>query len=357
MTTALAPSADRARHRLRRRHLRLAAALLVVVGTWSLHVGATPRAEAATTSGVATITDPLNGKALSGGSSSKVFTVVLPPQAACSGDTAKGGYHVYSFLVHKGTSLSGVTFVNFPSNGYGFVDTTGTYYGPANTAITTGQVVSIPNTFEWAPLTVPGGGSVALSDLLRGGTSGVWQAGLVCANASGAAVDSWSTEVTFTADSSDAAGFTWSAVPGTGTGTTTTTAGSGSTSTTTTGSTSTSTTTTSSTPTSTSTSVGPTTTTTGAGTTTTDPGSTTTTTADPGTTTSSDPSETTLLGSSVDSGGTDPGGGGTGVSSGDLPRTGLPVNVWGGLGLLCIGSGMILLGLDRRWALVRGDDR
>jgi hypothetical protein len=141
--------------------------------------------------------------------------VDLPAQAKCSGDTASGGYRVYSYLVPKGTKLSSVTFVNFPSTGYGFVDNTGTYYGPVNTAITTGQIIGIPANFEWGPLVTTDGGSLALATLLYSGdTSGIWEAGLACANTKGALSDSWNTEITFSASAGDANGFTWTAVPG-----------------------------------------------------------------------------------------------------------------------------------------------
>ncbi|MGO8870979.1 MAG: putative Ig domain-containing protein [Acidimicrobiales bacterium] len=171
------------------------------------------QAEASTLNGVATIAKPGLLTPLPSGGSTTPFTVTLPPNAACTGDTATGGYHVYSYLVTKGTALSGVTFVNFPSTGYGFVDNTGLYYGPANTAIGTGQIVGIPNNFEWAPLVTDD--SVPLPTLLyTSGTSGVWEAGLVCANTNGTVTDNWNTEVTFTASGTDPNGFVWSAIPG-----------------------------------------------------------------------------------------------------------------------------------------------
>ena len=42
------------------------------------------------------------------------FTVVLPANAACPADTAKHGYHVYSYLVPKGAELSTVTIRQLP---------------------------------------------------------------------------------------------------------------------------------------------------------------------------------------------------------------------------------------------------
>jgi hypothetical protein len=76
---------------------------------------------------------------LSGGGSETQFTVDLPAQAACSGDTATDGYHVFSYLLPKGTSVQSITFSSSgPSAGLGFADGSG-YYGSANTAPTTGQ--------------------------------------------------------------------------------------------------------------------------------------------------------------------------------------------------------------------------
>ena len=182
-------------------------------GTLAL-AGATP-AGASTLNGIATIAAPGQTTALTTGGSTTPFTVVLPAQAACDGDTATHGYHVYSYLVQKGTSLSGVTFEGFPSVGFGLVDNTGTYYGPVNTAIGTGQIVSIPNNFEWGPLVSDGG--VTLSQLLYTGTgkkaSGIWEAGLACANSSGALADNWNIQVSFTANAADPNGFTWTAIP------------------------------------------------------------------------------------------------------------------------------------------------
>jgi hypothetical protein len=187
----------------------LAAALL---GGTALTMGVAP-AGASTLGGTATIANPSNNTALPSGGSTTTFTVNLPAGAACDGDTATGGYHVYSFLVQAGTDITSATFNNFPSQGYGFVDNTGTYYGPANTAINTGQIISIPTNFQWGPLVVSDGGALALSDLLYSGTSGDWDAGLVCANSSGHVADYWTTPVLFTASNSDPNGFTWTSGP------------------------------------------------------------------------------------------------------------------------------------------------
>jgi hypothetical protein len=185
-----------------------AVAVLALVGI----ARATP-ASAATLNAVASITDASTNTFLASGASTTPFTVALPANAACSGDTATDGYHVYSYLEKRTTNLSTVTFINFPSAGYGFVNDIGTYYGPANTAPTTGQVIGIPTDFEWAPLIKNDG--VTLKTLLyTNGKSGVWEAGLACATSSGVLSDNWNTQITFTASSSDPTKFVWSAVPG-----------------------------------------------------------------------------------------------------------------------------------------------
>jgi hypothetical protein len=201
----------------RKRRVRtLAVAVLTgIVATVTLAAAGVSPASAATLNAVATIANASTDAPLASGASATPFTVTLPPSAACSGDTASDGFHVYSYLVPKGTAVSSVTFTEDPSTGFGFVNNIGTYYGAANTATTTGQVISIPNNFQWAPLVSHDG--VALSQLLNSGTTpGVWEGGIACANSSGVLTDNWNTQITFKASSSDPTGFVWSAVPGSG---------------------------------------------------------------------------------------------------------------------------------------------
>jgi hypothetical protein len=191
----------------------VAAAALAACGLTLLTGGV---ASASTVNGVATITEPGVTTPLTSGGSTTPFTVSLPttPVAACDGDTATHGYHVYSYLVKEGVAVSSLTFGTLPSAGYGFVGPTGTYYGPINTAIGTGQIIGIPNNFEWAPLVSDDG--VTLAELLYSGSgstaSGVWNAGLACANTNGVLTDNWNIQVTFSASSTDPTGFTWTAV-------------------------------------------------------------------------------------------------------------------------------------------------
>jgi hypothetical protein len=211
-----APESTSPRSRLRRPRgpkAVMAAALAAVAALATVAVVEAIPASASTTNAVATIADPTSLAYLASGGSTTPFSATLPANASCSGDTASSGFHVFSYLVPKGTAVSGITFTEFPSTGYGFVNNIGTYYGAANTAATTGQVISIPNNFQWAPLVNNDG--VALSQLLNSGTTpGVWEGGIACANSSGVLTDNWNTEITFTASSSDPTGFVWSDVPG-----------------------------------------------------------------------------------------------------------------------------------------------
>jgi hypothetical protein len=295
-------------------------AALVVAGMAALAgIGLTAStAGASTLGGTATIASPGTATALASGGSTTQFTVSLPSAAACTGDTATGGYHIYSYLIHQSASVSAVTFQNSPSSGFGFVDIQGTYYGPINAQVGTGQITGIPNDFEWGTLVSID--SVPLSTLLYTGTgasaSGIWEAGIACANTTGALSDNWNTELTFTASASDPNGFVWSAVPGVTTTTTTTT-------------------------------------TTSTSTTTTDPNSATTTptTSDPSatttpTTTPTDTTPTTGVSSTPgtvsDSSTTPTGSGGTLAFTGLHTATGL------GVGLLAVGLGLMLLGWGYR---------
>jgi hypothetical protein len=314
--------------------VRAGASVLLMAGAWSLYVATA--ASASTTNGTATITDPSNSPLATGGSSTS-FTVELPAQAACTGDSASDGYEVYSYLVPQGTSPTAITFTGGdPSTGYGFFSSIGTYYGAANTAPTTGQIIGIPD-FEWGPAVES---DSLLSILLAGG--GVWEAGIACANSSGVVTDWWNTEITFTANSSDPDGFTWSDVPGLpGTTPTTTSTTSGASGTTTTTSDTSGTTT--STTSSTSGTSGPTTTSGTSGTS--------------GTTTSTTLGAATQSGSSTDSDSTTAGdpstaAGDPSTASGTLASTGAPIVRDLALGLLCIGLGLILLGWSAtsRWA-------
>jgi hypothetical protein len=322
----------------------LAAIAAVLMGAGSVFLLTSGSASASTLGGVATISVPDGTAPMTSGASTDPFTVDLPANAACTGDTATDGYHVFSYMVPQGTDVSSLTFTEVPSTGFGFVNNIGTYYGAANTAANTGQIISIPNNFEFGPLVSDDG--VSLSTFLySGGTTGVWEAGLACANSSGALTDNWNTEVTFTASGSDPSGFAWATAAGTTpppTSTTTTAPGSPATTTTTAPS-------------------GVVTTTTAP---TGDPSTTTTTTtaaggAVGGTSAGTGSTGTGSTGTgSTGTGSTGTGSTGTGSSgsSGALPFTGAPVTKYLGAGLLAIGVALMLLGwANRRVRLARTD--
>ncbi len=184
----------------------------LVVGATLVVAGVSP-SSAATLNAIATTANPSNNSFLASGGSETEYTLTLPPSAACSGDTAHDGYHVWSYLVQPSVDISSLTFNGSgPSTGYGIFDSTGSYYGPVNTAQTTGEIVGIPTDLEWGPAIT---NDSLLTDLLyTGGTSGVWEAGLACANSSGVLTDNWNFQITFTSSETDPDGFTWSAVPG-----------------------------------------------------------------------------------------------------------------------------------------------
>jgi hypothetical protein len=191
---------------------RTAAALLTVAGAWSFSLAAASGASAATLDGTATITDPTTNAPLDSGGSATVFTLDLPAEAACSGDTANDGYHVFSYLLALGTAVTTDSFASgFPSEGLGLFDSKG-YYGSASTAPTTGEIIDIPSDFQWAYLLSHGQTAADLD----GGSSQTWDTGLACANSGGTVTDYWNTEVTFTASDSDPDGFVWGlpTVPG-----------------------------------------------------------------------------------------------------------------------------------------------
>jgi hypothetical protein len=187
----------------------------VPVAAGSLCLIFAPYASASAVIGTAVLAVPgaTASSPLPSGGSSTPFTMALPPRAACPGDTAHDGYRVYSYLVPKGTDLSSVAFVDYPSIGYGLVFG-GRYYGAINTAIHTGQIIGVPNDFEWGALVSPDRGHVPLSALLDGRSRGVWETGLACAGTRGTLSDAWNTQVTFVARPGDADGFGWTTVPG-----------------------------------------------------------------------------------------------------------------------------------------------
>ena len=136
------------------------AAMLVFLGTFAgaIAVGVTP-AGASTLNGVATIANPVSNAPLVSGWSASNFTVTLPAvsgkPAHCTGasNSRTDSYHVFSYMVKKGISPTSVSFrTGYPSTGLGYFTSSGEYYGKANTAATTGQIIDIPNNLDFAEL-------------------------------------------------------------------------------------------------------------------------------------------------------------------------------------------------------------
>jgi hypothetical protein len=143
------------------------------------------------------LTTPLNN-----GGSSTEYAVVLPSGVKCPGDTAHRGFHVFSYLVPKGTSPASVNFVTgVPDKWFGLI-AEGRYYGAVATDPNTGRIGDLPADFVWSRL--------APSDLFQNGaTTATWEGGIACAKPSGVMTSYWNVEIVFKADRLDPAGFRW----------------------------------------------------------------------------------------------------------------------------------------------------
>jgi hypothetical protein len=182
----------------------------------SLIVASAGTASAATLDGAATVETP-SGGALTGGGSGTLFTIKLAPStgftaAVCSGSTTGGNYHVYSYLEPSGTDIANLVVSQGNIGNYGLFDSTGSEIGPFNVP-SNDDVSTLPNNLEWGPAVSGDGFLSALLDG-PGGTSGVWEAGVACANGAGQVTDYWNTEITFNQSGTDPDRFTWTAVSG-----------------------------------------------------------------------------------------------------------------------------------------------
>jgi titin len=163
-------------------------------------------------SGDALPIDPHTLAPVASGGSATAWTLNLPPQASCSGDSATQGYHVYSFLVPSPVDPGTLTFnpSTGPSSGFPLVDNTGSPYLAANTAAVTGQIVQIPTfNFNLFASTTQGGTKLATPP-------GNYRYGIACADTNGRPDRYWDRVLTFTASGGDPNGETWTtaAVPG-----------------------------------------------------------------------------------------------------------------------------------------------
>ncbi|MDO9176642.1 MAG: hypothetical protein Q7V62_17685 [Actinomycetota bacterium] len=315
--TTRSRSWHRAARQLARVGTVVSAAMLVVSIATSFGPGA-QFVDAATNAGGLDVLVPPGtaaaGQPLTAGGSATAFALAPPEGAACSGDSATGGYRVQTYMVPASVDLDTLTFGltgPIPSaTGANYRQPLYTSAGSSRvnktTAVNTGLLIGLPIlSFEW----IGTDGTTVLP-------AGTYNLGYACTKGAASATQLdkyWNVQFTVTAAAADVpAGLAWSvsaAVPTTTT--TSTTVGA----TTTTG-------------------AGATTTTTGSGTTTTVSGSTTTTIR----------ATTTTVRVSSGAGGGSGSGGGTIVATGGSP---LPTLLWAVL-LLVFGRMVILLGRPLR---------
>jgi hypothetical protein len=295
------------------------AAALIAVGALALGVPHPPGAAAAVKDegGPARVVIPASsgtapGDLLTSGDASTKWTLALPQAASCTGDTAIGNYHIFTYEAPSTVDPATLHFGNDgPDNNdqaHPLFDDGGAPFTAGATGLGTGQVLPVPfTTFMWGKPPSP----FDSSNL----PPGTYNIGVACADA---AMDKfWNVQETFTGD--PAGTFAWTVVAA---GPTDSTSSTTSTTTDPTGSSTTSTTLGSSDSTTT--------------TTTPDSSTTSTTIGDDTTTTS------TVVGAGSDSGssGGDPlSSTGGGSSSGGLALTGGSVMKLGGLGVILFGLG------------------
>lgn len=168
-------------------------------------LGFTATPAVAVTRGRARIEKADGSGPLNAGGSTTPYAVALPVGAACPGDTAHRGYRVWSYLAPKATDPGTISLTGIlPTPGLALV-ANGEVFGPANTAINTGDIVGVPNSFTFVRVTP--------SDLFPGGQSkATWEAGIACADVHGSMTRYWNVELSFSASTSDPGGFTWRVV-------------------------------------------------------------------------------------------------------------------------------------------------
>lgn len=187
---------------------RLLPATAVMLVALAVPAGAiaVPSTAGAVTVSSALITKPGSLTPLKSGGSATPYGVALPSGASCPGDTAHDGYLVYSYLVPKGVLPTDVSFkTGLPSRWLGYFSSEGIYFGAVNTAEGTGQIVSVPPSFAWTRLTPH-------ELFTQGAHTATWEGGIACATKHGVAVSYWNSQIVFTADQADPAGFTWKVV-------------------------------------------------------------------------------------------------------------------------------------------------
>jgi hypothetical protein len=102
------------------------------------------------------------------------------------------------------TASGGATDPSHNSLDYPLFDINGVPFGPANTALGTGQVVGIP-IFNWALFSIDGRANTAVLP------AGTYNIGIACADAAGVADVFWNVRETFSVSTTDPNGEVWQA--------------------------------------------------------------------------------------------------------------------------------------------------
>ncbi len=199
--------------------------LLSIIGVG----GGSSASAAATNAGPLVVAVPPGGAPLNSGGSATEFSPVLPLGAACSGDSATGGYRVTSYMVPASVDPSTLTFDgDGPIPGDVGVNLRQPLFSPSggaflnvNTAISTGVVTNL-TTFSFARF---GSDGLNGAELVPPGTYNI---GLACIHGTRPGPDQldryWNAQLTFAAEATDVpAGLTWRVAAETVTTTSTTT--------------------------------------------------------------------------------------------------------------------------------------
>jgi hypothetical protein len=125
------------------------------------------------------VADGVVSVAPSSGSSSTQFQINLPGTAACSGDTATHGYHVFSYVVQSSVNPETLNFsTGAASVGAALIGADGVPYEAQADGVQTGVIIALPF-FNWSPYVGDFGPGHDLS-------AGTWNVGIACANGTGA---------------------------------------------------------------------------------------------------------------------------------------------------------------------------
>ena len=166
---------------------------------------------------------PAAGQTLTTGGSATAFTFQLPSGAACTGDSASGGFRVQSYMVPTAVDPQTLKFNFLGPNPAGsgasysqplFLSDDGQRFINVATGITDGLVLTLPG-FDFTSTRFVAGFVLP----------GTYNVGILCTKSAGAEVDKfWNTQLTFATSATDLPnGLTWTVSGGATTTTTTTT--------------------------------------------------------------------------------------------------------------------------------------